>query len=137
MEGLRATRHARRLPDVPLGNRSVEQADACVAELHWLKVSRVDAHSQAALRNRWLPVSDTAARIAPDEAESLGAPRVRGRGTLFGSDSDLCLLVVRPQSSVATTDRAVAVREAARTPRYLDLHGAAMTCGAEHGWAVF
>jgi hypothetical protein len=137
MEGLGATLNARRLPDVPLSIRPVEQTDPHLAELHRFEVSSVDAHSQATLGNRRLPVSDTAARIAPHEVESLWTPRVRGRGTRFGSDLDLCLLVVGPQSAVSAADGAVAVRETARAPRYLDLDGAAMTGCAEHDWSVF
>src|SRR5262249_31090622 len=75
---------------------------------------------------------DAAAVLAADEPQVLAAPRVGRDRTARVDEADVALLEVRPFSSIAAADRAVAIGQPARLAGNLDTYRAAVTGGREH-----
>jgi hypothetical protein len=97
-----------------------------------LQVSGIDSHSAVFRLLYRFPVRDAATGDAANELKSLVTPGVALQSSGFSANRDVVELVIRPERTVATTDRAVAACQPAWPSRDIKANRAAMTGRSEH-----
>ena len=114
------------------GIRSIETAHASRPDLAWLKITNIDTKLAIWLRLQWFPMRDAPAVPTSNRPYCFVAPNIFARILRMANDFNLAELILRPKSTVTSTDRAIAIDDYFGRARNFNSNGTAMTSSRKH-----